>query len=92
MITIKKTLVETVFSFHRGFPSVKTLLRLISENVKELYKNYLKPQEPCFDQNLEACQNLVKTVETYLLEAVLGPPRTPKMEFLVTLINGFSQC
>ena len=45
---------KTVFSSIMKIPIFKDtikvrMLRFISENIKELYKNYLKVQAPCFD-------------------------------------------
>ena len=54
IIIIKENLVKTVFSSIMRIPifndTIKVrMLRVISENPKELYKNYLKVQAPCFD-------------------------------------------
>ena len=52
------------------FPSLRILLRLISENTKELDKNCSTVQNPCFDQNLEACRNFGIVKKSLCYEAM----------------------
>ena len=54
IMIMKENLEKTVFSSIMKIPIFKDtiklrILRFISENIKELYKNYLKVQAPCFD-------------------------------------------
>ena len=52
------------------FPSLRILLRLISENTEELDKNCSTVQNPCFDQNLEACRNFGIVQKSLCYEAM----------------------
>ena len=50
---IVENIVNIVFSLPCRFSSLR-ILRFISANKTELYKNYLRLKTPVFDKNLEA--------------------------------------
>ena len=56
-IIIEENLLKIVFSLHCRSPYLRILLRLISKNTTELYKNFMTVQNPCFNQDLEPCRN-----------------------------------
>lgn len=48
----KNSITENIAKIVFSLPSLR-ILQLISASMKELYKNYLRLKNPCFDMNLE---------------------------------------